>query len=462
MDYDLIVIGGGVGGYTAALRASNEGFKTALIESRPHLGGTCLNVGCIPSKALLSSSELYATVRDQGASHGLKVGRLSPNIQALLMRKDAVVERLREGLGSYVGGKVHVLEGLGTLSGSGKVLFQPTKNAKKELTATHILLASGSTPASLPCLPFDGKWVVSSDEALQFPKVPRKLVVVGGGAIGLELGSLWSRLGSQVSILEAMDRVAMGFDKDVSAAAAAVFVRQGLELELSAKVQGFKKIGSAGVLRYERFGDDFEVEATKVLVAVGRRPNLESLVSPKLSLALDKQGFVLVNERFATNLEHVYALGDLIGGPMLAHKGEEEGHLFVETLLGRRPYYSSHLIPNVIYTHPELACVGMSEDAARSKGIPLAVGKAYFKTNGRALAAGTVEGFVKIVAERSTDKLLGCQIFGPSASELVAIVSAHLEYGGASEDIARTIFAHPTLSEVVRDAARAAFAKATL
>lgn len=455
--YDLIVIGGGPGGYVCAFRAAQLGLKTALVDASPELGGTCLRVGCIPSKALLHSSELFHTVKHHGSGHGIKATRLSPDLEGLMKRKDTVVAQLCKGVRQLADHrKVDIHTGVGKISAAGKVTVSSGDADKSiELLAKSIVIATGSSVIELPFLKFDGKTVVSSTEALAFDKVPKKLVVVGAGAIGLELGSVWARLGSDVTVVEMLPNAAPGFDKDVSRLAQRFFKKQGLSFSFDTKVTGLKKKSGKTFLTAEKNGGQVEFEADKILVAVGRKPNTEGLGAQQAGIRIDARGRIEVDERFQTSLKGVYAIGDVIKGPMLAHKAEEEGVACAELIAGKAGHVNYALVPNVIYTEPEIAAAGLGEDAANESGRKIRVGKFPFAANGRALAMEATDGFVKVIADAESDRVLGVQIIGKNASELIAAAVSHMEYGGSAEDIGRTIHAHPTLSEALKEAALA-------
>ncbi len=447
--YDVIVIGAGPGGYVCAFRAAQLGLKVALIEKRATLGGTCLNIGCIPSKALLHSSELFAFARHRASDHGIRLPSVDLDLATLMKRKDAVVAQLVGGVAQLARARrVAVIAGTATIRSVGTVEVAGPTGPRSTLQARHIVIATGSVPVELPSLPFDGRTVVSSEQALAFAEVPRRLVVVGGGAIGLELGSVWSRLGSQVAVVEFLPKIAAAFDDDVVRSLTRLLVKQGLRIEVGAKVTGF----AGGVLTAERGADRLEIAADKVLVAVGRRPNTEGVGLENIDVRLDDQKRIPVDRNLRTTASGVWAIGDAVAGPMLAHKAEEDGVAVAEWIAGRAGHVDWDLVPAVIYTDPEVAGVGLGEQAAKAQGRPVAVGKFNFAANGRALANGVADGFVKIIADAKTDRILGAQILGPGAGELIAEVVAHMEYGGSAEDLGRTIHAHPSLSEAVKEA----------
>jgi len=451
-DYDLLVIGSGPGGYVAAFRAAQLGLKTALVEKDATLGGTCLNVGCIPSKALLHSTEIFHTVKERGEAHGIKATKLTSDIPALMKRKDEVVAQLNGGVaGLAKARKVDVLQGLGSLEGEGKVKVKGD-DGDKTVTAEHIIIATGSVPVELPFMKFDGKTIVSSTEAIAFDKVPKKLVVVGAGAIGLELGSVWARLGSEVTVVELLPAVAAFCDKDISKMAERLFKKQGLNFELGAKVTGVKKEGRKHFLTAEKDGKELTFEANNILVAVGRKPTTAGLNADKAGVELDDKGRVKIDNHFRTSAKGVYAIGDVVAGPMLAHKAEEEGVACAELIAGKGGHVNYDVIPNVIYTEPEIATVGIGQDQAKEDKLEVNVGKFNFGGNGRAIASDATDGFIKVIADKKTDQILGMQIIGHGASELIAGAVTHMEYGGSAEDLGRTIHAHPTMSEALKEA----------
>lgn len=454
--FDIAIIGSGPGGYVAAIKAAKLGFKTALIEKHETLGGTCLNVGCIPSKALLHSTEMYHFAAHAASEHGIELSKLSINVGKLMEKKTKVVDQLCGGVAQLMkANKVSVHTGLGVLKGDGKIEIQGT-NESTTIEARHIIIATGSASIELPFLPFDGETVVSSTEAIAFDKVPEKMVVVGAGAIGLEMGSVWARLGAQVDVVEFLPVIAPTFDKDVSKMAERVFKKQGLNFHLSTKVTGLKKDGKKHLLTAEdKDGKSIEFEADKILVSVGRKPHTEGLGLETVGIKTDDKGRIPVDAHFKTSVEGIYAIGDVIAGPMLAHKAEEEGIACVERIAGEAGHVNYDVIPNVIYTEPEIASVGITEAAAKEKGIEFKTGKFNFMANGRAIASDGTDGFVKVLAEKETDRLLGVQIIGKGASEMIASAVAHMEYGGSAEDLGRTVHAHPTMSEAVKEAALA-------
>jgi dihydrolipoamide dehydrogenase len=450
--YDAVVIGAGPGGYVCAFRAAQLGLKVALVEKRATLGGTCLNVGCIPSKALLYSSEQLVFARDHAADHGIKVGTVSADIATLLKRKDAVVAKLVGGVAVLAKArKVTVITGEASFT-SPTVLAIRGAEGTVSVTAKNFVIATGSAPVELPFMKFNGKTVVSSDEAIAFDQVPATLVVVGGGAIGLELGSVWGRLGSSVTVVEFLPKIVAAYDDDIVRAFSRMLQKQGLKIETGAKVTGLKSDGTRVTLTAEREGNALEFPAEKVLVAVGRRPFTDGLGLDKAGVSLDERRRVKVDGQLRTGVPGIWAIGDVVAGPMLAHKAEEDGAAVAEWIAGKAGHIDWNLVPAIVYTDPEVASVGLGEDAAKAAGTAVNVGKFNFAANGRAVANDSTEGFVKIVADAKTDRILGAQILGRGAGELISEVVTHMEYGGSAEDLGRTIHAHPTMSEAVREA----------
>jgi len=468
--FDVIVIGAGPGGYVCAFRAAQLGLKVALVERRAALGGTCLNVGCIPSKALLHSSEQLAFVRHHAAEHGIKTGPVEFDLDTLMKKKDGVVTRLTGGIAQLAKArKVTVLTGTAEFTGPKTIRVTPpaeprseTSNLKSQIpaeyAAAHIVIATGSAPVELPFMKFDGTTVVSSEHAIAFDAVPKKLVVVGGGAIGLELGSVWARLGSDVTVVEFLPKIAAGFDDDIVRLFTRALQKQGLKIEVGAKVTGLRPSEipaaprPAATLLAERDGQRLEFPADKVLVSVGRRPFTDGLGLDKAGVALDEKKRVQVDSHLRTSVPGIWAIGDVVAGPMLAHKAEEDGVAVAEWIAGKAGHVNWDLVPGIIYTDPEAASVGLGEEGAKARGLAVKIGKFNFAANGRAIAADATEGFVKIIADAKTDRILGAQILGRGAGELISEVVTHMEYGGSAEDLGRTIHAHPTMSEAVKEA----------
>ena len=453
--YDLVVIGAGPGGYTAAIRAAQLGLRVACVEKDATLGGTCLNVGCIPSKALLDSSELFNQAASGLAAHGVRTSGVTLDLPAMMARKDKVVKGLTQGIaGLFKKNKVTWVKGAARLVAPGKVAVRGP-DGEQTLGASRVLIATGSEPTPLGALPFDGERIVSSTEALALARVPAKLLVVGAGAIGLELGSVWARLGSRVTVVEFLDRIVPAMDRGMGQQLKRALERQGMTFRLSTSATGVERLAD-GVRVALRSGDDGSVaEADVVLVAIGRRPFSDGLGARELGIAFDDRGRIVVDERFQTNVAGVFAIGDVIAGPMLAHKAEDEGIAAVELIAGRAGHVNYDAIPNVVYTWPELASVGLSEEQAAERGIPVAVGTFPFLANARAKAMGESEGGVKVLADPKTDRILGVHILGPRASDLIAEAALAMEFGASAEDVARTVHAHPTLPEAIREAALA-------
>ena len=454
--FDVVIIGSGPGGYVAAIRSAQLGLKTAIVEKDPDLGGTCLNIGCIPSKALLASSDHFVFAKKEAAQHGIVLEKVGLDLGKMLARKDKVVKTLTGGVRALMkGNKISTFAGLGTIAAPGRVRVQPNEGEPTEIAADHIVIATGSVPINLPSMPFDGNTVVSSTEALCFEKPPKKFLVIGAGAIGLEMGSVWNRLGSEVTVLEFRPRIAVGFDLETSNLLQRALTAQGMTFHLDTRVGSVKVTNGRAVATATKGGEELNFEADKVLVSVGRRAFAEGLGADQLGLAVDERGRIKVDERFRTNIPGVYAIGDVIAGPMLAHKAEEEGIACVEFIAGKAGHVNYAVIPGIIYTNPELAGVGITEEQAKEEGLKVRIGKFPFRANGRALANADVEGVVKFIADAETDRILGASILSHAASELIAEVVAVMEFGGSSEDLGRTVHAHPTLSEAVKEAALA-------
>lgn len=452
--YDLVVIGAGPGGYVAALRAAELGMRVACVDKND-LGGTCLNVGCIPSKALLESSERYYEIVEGLDDHGIKAADVQLDLRAMMIRKSKIVQGMTQGIaGLFKRHKVDHFRGHGSIAAAGAVTVD-RDGESQELQCERILLATGSTVVELPSLPFDGEFVISSTEAIALGSVPDRLIVIGAGAIGLEMGLVWNRLGSDVLVIEYRDTILPGMDREVSSQLERILVKQGLTFKLSTSAETAQiKNGEVRLTIAARDGGDkWVAPCDRVLVAVGRRPSSEGSGIDTLDLAVDDQGFVIVDGRYETSVEGVFAIGDLIPGPMLAHKAEAEGVAVVELMVHKGGHVNYDAIPNVVYTNPEVASVGLSEEAAREMGRRVAVGKFPFHSNARAHCIGSTDGLVKIVADAESDRLLGMHILGPQASHLIAEGVLAMEFAASAEDIARIIHAHPSLSEVIKEAA---------
>lgn len=455
--FDLIVVGGGPAGYTGAIRAAQLGLNTAIIDKREVLGGTCLNIGCIPSKALLTSTHLYQFASHQASRHGLKIEGVTVDLAQMMTRKQGVVRQLTQGLEFLMKkNKITRLFGVGQVVAPGKVVLTKPDGTQEELQGTHVILATGSVPSGLPNITIDRQTVVTSDEALSFSEVPGKLVVVGAGAIGLELGSVWSRLGSEVTVIEFLPRIAAFYDPDVTQVLQKALEADGIRFHVQTTVTSIAlNDGKAAVEAVTNTAEKLRFTADKVLVAVGRKAFTDGAIAKDLGLKLTETGRVAVDEQYRTNVPSLYAIGDIIEGPMLAHKGEDEGVACVERIAGKAGHVNYDAIPNIIYTNPEVAAVGLTEEIAKQQGKLIKAGKFPFVANGRALANDEALGFAKIVADEKTDRLLGAQIIGSGASELIAEAVSVIEFGGSAEDLGRTVHAHPTMSEAVKEAALA-------
>ncbi|QDV38564.1 dihydrolipoyl dehydrogenase [Tautonia plasticadhaerens] len=456
--YDLVVIGAGPGGYVAAIRAAQLGMKVACVEKRATLGGTCLNVGCIPSKALLDSSELYELASHRFGRHGIKLEGVGLDLGAMMGRKDQVVKELTQGVGGlFRKNKVEPVFGSATITGPDSVRVSLNDGGERAIEAKAILIATGSVPIELPFLKFDGSTIVDSTGALAFDRVPEHLVVVGGGYIGLELGSVWKRLGAKVTVVEFLPRIVPIVDHELGNQLFKVLQKQGIEFKLETKVTGAEVEGGRVRLSAEsKGGETLALDCDKVLVSVGRKGYVEGLGLEAVGVEHDpKAGKVTVDVHFRTTVPSIYALGDVISGPMLAHKAEEEGVAFAELLAGKPGHINYETIPSVIYTWPEVAGVGLTEEQVKERGLDYRVGKAPFIANGRAKAMDEKDGIVKVIADARTDRVLGVHIIGPRASDMIAEAVAVMDFAGSAEDIARICHGHPTLSETLKEAALA-------
>ncbi len=452
--FDVVIIGSGPGGYVAAIRAGQLGLKTAIVEKDKELGGTCLNIGCIPSKALLASSDHFAFAKKDAAKHGIMIENATVDLNKMLQRKDKVVKTMNTGVRSLMKtNKVTTLEGLGAIAAPGKVSVKGSDGNTQEIETKNIIIATGSVPVELPFAKFDGKTIVSSTEALCFTEPPKKFLVIGAGAIGLELGSVWSRLGSEVTILEFLPRIAIGFDLELSNLLQRALTAQGITFHLEAKVSAIEVKDGRAIATAAKGSEELKFEADTVLVSVGRKPFSEGLGAEKVGVEFDEKKRIKVDQHFKTKVDGIYAIGDVIAGPMLAHKAEDEGIACVEGIAGKDGHINYDAIAGIIYTNPELAGVGLTEEQAKEKGIDYRVGKFPFRANGRAVANEELDGMVKFVADAKTDRILGAHILQHAASELIAEAVSVIEFGGSSEDIGRTTHAHPTLSEAVKEAA---------
>ncbi|MDH3335100.1 MAG: dihydrolipoyl dehydrogenase [Rhodospirillaceae bacterium] len=461
-NFDVVIIGGGPGGYVAAIRAAQLGFNTACIEKRDTLGGTCLNVGCIPSKALLQSSHHYEMAEHEFANHGVDIKGLKLNLKTMMARKDSVVDDLTKGIAFlFKKNKISHFIGSGKISAPGVVEINSGKKTET-INAKNIVIATGSSSADLPGIDVDEKQIVTSTGALALGAVPKTMVVIGGGVIGLELGSVWRRLGAEVTVVEFLENILPGMDGEVVKQATRTFKKQGMKFKLATKVTS-AKAGKGGVeltLEAASGGGAEKMKADVVLVSVGRKPHTDGLGLENVGVATDKRGFISVDGHYQTSVPGIYAIGDVIGGAMLAHKAEEEGVACMETLAGQSGHVNYGAIPGVVYTHPEIAALGKTEEQLKADGVEYNVGKFPFSANSRARANADAEGFVKILADKNTDRVLGCHIIGVGAGELVQEIALAMEFEGAAEDVARTCHAHPGTAEAVKEAALAAIGRA--
>ena len=450
--FDVTVIGGGPAGYVCAIRLSQLGLKTACIESRGSLGGTCLNIGCIPSKSLLNMSESFHRAKNF-SNIGIETGEIKLNLEKMMSNKDNSVATLTKGVEFlFKKNKVTYIKGVGSFNEKNEILVKNDKSEMK-IKTDKTIISTGSEPLSLPGIDFDEKKILSSTGALNISKLPKKMVVVGGGYIGLEMGSVWSRLGTEVHVIEYLDHITPGLDKEISNEFMKILKKQNIKFELNTKVEKISKNDQGVIIETSNKDAKNKIEADVVLISVGRKPYTDKLNLKKIGVNLDKKGKITVNKNFETNVKNVYAIGDVIDGPMLAHKAEEEGIAVAELIAGQSGHVNYDIIPGVIYTSPEVAYVGKNEEELKEKKVNYKVGKFPFMANSRAKAINEPEGFVKILAESTTDRVLGVHIIGPHAGEMIAEMSVAMEFGASSEDIARTCHAHPTFSEAIKEAA---------
>eukprot|EP01017_Pseudomicrothorax_dubius_P009607 TRINITY_DN1329_c0_g1_i1.p1 TRINITY_DN1329_c0_g1~~TRINITY_DN1329_c0_g1_i1.p1 ORF type:complete len:490 (-),score=174.68 TRINITY_DN1329_c0_g1_i1:120-1589(-) len=460
--FDVVVVGAGPGGYVAAIKAAQLGLKTACVEKRATLGGTCLNVGCIPTKSLLNISHHYEHAHKKFGEMGIQVSGLGIDLAKIHKQKDKAVSGLTRGIESLFGkNKVASFKGHGKLTSANTVEVTGQDGKTQTVNAKNIIIATGSEPITLPFLPLDEKVFASSTGALAFPKVPKHLIVLGGGVVGLELGSVWHRLGAEVTVVEFADRIIPTMDHEISTAFQKILAKQGLKFHLKHKVTAGKKVGEEAELQAAPAdgGAPITLKADAVLVAIGRRPYTENLGVKEVGVKLDERGRIVTDAHFQSNIKGVYAIGDCVAGPMLAHKAEEEGIACVEHIAGRGGHINYNTIPNVIYTHPEVATVGKTEEELKKEGVKYSKGVFPFIANSRARLNDDYEGLVKILTDKETDRILGIHIIGPSAGEMIAEGVLGMEYGAAAEDIGRTTHAHPTLSEAFKEACMAAYGK---
>ena len=460
--YDVVVVGSGPAGYVSAIRAAQLGLTVACVEQwvddkgTPVLGGTCLNVGCIPSKALLDSSQKYADIIEKFSKHGINVQKPRVDVPAMLERKNKIISQLTSGIGGlFKHNGVVVLQGRGKVLSGARVEVTNGKENPSIVDAGSVIIAAGSVPIAIPPAPINGDTIVDSTGALEFESIPKRLGVIGAGGIGLELGSVWKRLGSEVVLLEALDTFLPMMDSQVASESAKIFKKQGLDIRMGARVTSAVEKKNKVSLNYQSSGEEHTEIFDKLIVSVGRRPRSEELLASDSGVTLDERGFIYVDDFCATEAPNVYAVGDVVRGPMLAHKGSEEGVMVAERIAGQSTKLNYQCIPSVIYTHPEVAAVGKTEQELKADGIDYQTGVFPFQASGRALAADDSEGLVKIIADKQTDRILGCHIVGPSAADLVQQVVIAMEFGASSEDLSLMIFGHPTLSEAVHEAALA-------
>ena len=452
--FQAVVIGGGPGGYVCAIRLAQLGLKTACIESRASLGGTCLNVGCIPSKSLLNLSEEFHKVKGL-SKKGIEIGNVKLNLDKMMKSKDKAVTVLTKGVEYLLKkNKVTYFKGHGSFKSKNEISIKDDQNKETLIKTEKTVIATGSVPISLPGIEIDEKIIVSSTGALKLDKVPKKMVVVGGGYIGLEMGSVWSKLGAEVQVVEFLDHITPGMDKEISSEFMKILKKQGMKFNMQNKVETIKKNNSGAiVLTVDKDGNKNNFECDVVLISVGRKPNTEALNLDVLGVKLDERKRIKTDKTFKTNVENIYAIGDVIVGPMLAHKAEDEGMAVAENIVGQSGHVNYDTIPGVVYTKPEVASVGKTEEQLKELKTRYKVGKFSFMANSRAKAIDDAEGFVKILADEQTDKVLGAHIIGPHAGELIAEIGVAMEFGASAEDIARTCHAHPTFSEAVKEAA---------
>jgi dihydrolipoamide dehydrogenase len=461
--FDVIVIGSGPAGYVAAIRAAQLGLKTACVEKWKNEegkgvnGGTCLNVGCIPSKALLDSSYKYHEAKEDLGLHGITTSGVELNVSSMIARKNQIIKNLTGGIaGLFKSNGVTSLFGTGKLLAGKKVEVTDFDGKVTVYDAENVILASGSSPINIPPAPVDNDVVVNSTGALEFTEVPKRLGVIGAGVIGLELGSVWNRCGSKVTVLEALDSFLAIMDQQIAKETQKILTKQGLDIRTSSRVTGSKVNGKEVTVTYlDKEGKEQQETFDKLIVCVGRRPFTENLLAADSGVNLDERGFIFVNEQCETNAPGVWAIGDVVRGPMLAHKGSEEGVMVAERIAGQKSQINYDIIPNVIYTHPEVASVGKTEEQVKASGEPYNVGTFPFAASGRAMAANETQGLVKIIAHAETDRTLGCHIVGPSAADLVQQVAIAMEFGSSAEDLGMMVFGHPTLSEAIHEAALA-------
>lgn len=453
--FDVTVIGSGPGGYVAAIRCAQLGLKTAIIEKYPTMGGTCLNVGCIPSKALLDSSEHFENAKHNFQNHGILINEPTADLARMIARKDEVVDQITKGIQFLMDkNKITVFEGVGSFESSTQVKVTKNDRSTEVLDSKYIIIATGSKPSSLPFITLDKERVITSTEALKLKEIPKHLVVIGGGVIGLELGSVYKRLGSEVTVVEFMDKIIPTMDGALSKELNKVLIKQGMKFMLSTAVQAVERNGdTVKVTAKDKKGEEVVVEGDYVLVSVGRKPYTDGLSLEKAGVDLDERGRVKTNEHLQTNVSNIYAIGDVVAGAMLAHKASEEGVLVAEQLAGQKPHINYNLIPGVVYTWPEVAAVGKTEEQLKAEGVAIKVGNFPMRALGRSRASGDVDGFIKIIADEKTDEVLGVHMIGARAADMIAAAVTAMEFRASAEDIARMSHAHPTFAEAIKEAA---------
>ncbi len=454
-DFDLIIIGSGPAGYVAAIRASQLNMKVACVEKEPKLGGTCLNIGCIPSKALLNSSEKYSEFLNHTDDHGIKIDKIELDLKKLMHRKENIVKKLTGGIEFlFKKNNITYISGLASFEDKNTISIKSVKEEKR-ITAKNFIIATGSTSIDIPGIEVDEEKIITSTGALELSSIPDSMLVIGGGYIGLEMGSVWSRLGSKITIVEALDRIVPAIDGEIAEQFMKSLQNQGLEFKLSHKVLSTELVKNNVEVVIESVKDKKQSKEKyeKILVSVGRKPNTDGLNLEKIGIQLNNEKFIKIDKQFKTNVDNIFAIGDVVPGPMLAHKAEEEGIVCVEKINGQKPDINYNSIPSIIYTNPEIASVGKNEEELKKLKIDYKIGKFPFMANGRALTTSNTEGFVKILADKKTDLILGAHIIGHDAGQLIAEIVTVMEFGGSSEDIARICHAHPTTSEAVKEAA---------
>ena len=462
--FDVTVIGSGPGGYVAAIRCAQLGFKTAIIEKYPTMGGTCLNVGCIPSKALLDSSEHFENAKHTFANHGIIINEPTADIARMVARKNEVVDQTTKGINFLMDkNKITVFEGVGSFESATQIKVTKNDGSSETIESKYTIIATGSKPSSLPFISLDKERIITSTEALNLKKIPKHLIVIGGGVIGLELGSVYKRLGSDVTVVEFMDKIIPTMDGSLSKELQKVLKKQGMKFNLSTGVQSVERNGeSVKVTAKDKKGEEVVFEGDYVLVSVGRKPYTDGLSLEKAGVDLDERGRVKTNEHLQTNVSNIYAIGDVVAGAMLAHKASEEGVLVAEQLAGQKPHINYNLIPGVVYTWPEVAAVGKTEEQLKEEGIAIKVGNFPMRALGRSRASGDLDGFVKIIADEKTDEVLGVHMIGARAADMIAAAVTAMEFRASAEDISRMSHAHPTFAEAIKEAALDATAKIAL